>query len=63
MLQDIWSSKLSWVEAMMGVNGKLSVMKCKVLDLLRKETSCLSQNLMACRNMLGEETIMLQNPM
>ncbi len=30
MFQDIWVVKLPWAIAMMGPNGKLSMVKCKV---------------------------------
>jgi hypothetical protein len=34
MFQDIWATKLPWVEAMMGFNGKLSMVKCKVCNFV-----------------------------
>jgi hypothetical protein len=36
MFQDIWVAKLHWLEAMMGPNGKLSIVKCKVCSYVEK---------------------------
>jgi hypothetical protein len=63
MFQDIWTTKLPWEKAMMGLNVKLSMVKCKVYTFIKKKTSCFSQNLMAYRNMLDNERLMLQSPM
>ncbi len=36
MFQDIWVTKLPWVEAIMGPNGKLSMVKDKVCSFVEK---------------------------
>jgi hypothetical protein len=36
VFQDIWVAKLHWLEAMMGPNGKLSIVKCKVCSYVEK---------------------------
>jgi len=36
MFQDIWVAKLPWAEAIMGFNGKLSMVKCKVCSSVEK---------------------------
>jgi hypothetical protein len=57
MFQDIWVTKLPWVEAMMGFNGKLSMVKCKVCSFVEIR-SCLFRSLMAYRNMLSNERLL-----
>ncbi len=42
MFEDIWAAKLPLAKAMMGANGKLSIVKCKVCNFVEKITSCLS---------------------
>jgi hypothetical protein len=37
MFQDIWTKKLPWAEAVMGFNGKLSMVKCKVCSFVEKK--------------------------
>jgi hypothetical protein len=36
VFQDIWATKLPWVEAMIHPNGKLSMVKCKVCNFVEK---------------------------
>jgi hypothetical protein len=36
MFQDIWIAKLPWAKVMMGPNGKLSMVKCKVWNFVKK---------------------------
>ncbi len=37
MFQDIWIEKLPWTEVVMGLNGKLSMVKCKVWSFVQKK--------------------------
>ncbi len=41
MFQDIWVVKLPWVEAVMGLNGKLSMVKCKVCNFVEMKDKSL----------------------
>jgi hypothetical protein len=36
MFQNIWVANLPWVEVVMGLNGKLSMVKCKVCNSVDK---------------------------
>jgi hypothetical protein len=36
VFQDIWVGKLHWLEAVMGLNGKLSIVKCEVCSSIEK---------------------------
>jgi hypothetical protein len=36
VFQDIWVGKLHWLEAVMGPNGKLSIVKCNVCSSVEK---------------------------
>ncbi len=36
VFQDIWAAKLHWLEVVMGPNGKLSIVKCKVCNSIDK---------------------------
>jgi hypothetical protein len=41
VFQDIWVAKLHWLEAMMGLNGKLSIVKYKVCSFVEKRDKLL----------------------
>jgi hypothetical protein len=41
MFQDILVAKLPWVEAMMGLNGKVSMVKCKFCNYVDKRNQLL----------------------
>ncbi len=41
MFQDIWVAKLPWVETVIGLNGKLSMVKCKVCNYVDKRNQLL----------------------
>ncbi len=36
VFQNIWTTKLPWLEAVMGPNGKLFMVKCKVCSFIEK---------------------------
>jgi len=37
MFYDIWIAKLPWVKLVMGLNGKLSIIKCRVCSYVEKK--------------------------
>ncbi len=60
ILQDIWATKWSWGEVVMGPTSNMFLARCKVCTFVKKKKSCLSPNLMAYKRMLGGTRALLQ---
>jgi hypothetical protein len=61
MFQDIWVIKLHWAKAMMGLNGKLSMVKCKVCSYIEKKDKLLILKFDGLQKHVGQQKAIIAN--